>query len=153
MIDPDDKQTQGLNLEEPKRGRGRPKTGKAMSAAEKQRRYRERKAAEAEDKGFGVAGLKHALELARAENKELKQRLVVAEAQVLNLKKGNVTGIQLTGAETTAIVALLQDKAKHMSFSALGSGPVQPGTRDDQVMQSVKWVRDLVQKVASAESK
>jgi len=36
----------------PKRGRGRPKTGKALSAAEKQRRYRaRRKAAGEPDKG------------------------------------------------------------------------------------------------------
>lgn len=41
MIDPADKQTAALPLE-PKRGRGRPATGQAMTPAEKQRAYRER---------------------------------------------------------------------------------------------------------------
>lgn len=42
MIDPADKQTESLPLEQPKRGRGRPTTGQAMTPAEKQRAYRER---------------------------------------------------------------------------------------------------------------
>lgn len=42
MIDPSDKQTAPLPLDPPKRGRGRPKTGSAMTPAEKQRAYRER---------------------------------------------------------------------------------------------------------------
>ncbi len=44
MIDPADKQTQSLPLDEQpaKRKRGRPATGKAMTPAEKQRAYRER---------------------------------------------------------------------------------------------------------------
>ncbi|MFU5163230.1 hypothetical protein ACM7YU_31935 [Pseudomonas aeruginosa] len=43
MIDPTDKQTQALPLEQPKRGRGRPATGKALSDAERARRYRANK--------------------------------------------------------------------------------------------------------------
>ncbi|HFD6776184.1 TPA: hypothetical protein ACF3MO_006032 [Pseudomonas aeruginosa] len=43
MIDPTDKQTQPLPLEQPKRGRGRPATGKALSNAERARRYRANK--------------------------------------------------------------------------------------------------------------
>ena len=44
MIDPADKQTQALPLDEQqaKRKRGRPATGQAMTPAEKQRAYRER---------------------------------------------------------------------------------------------------------------
>jgi len=44
VIDPADKQTQALPLDEQptKRKRGRPATGKAMTPAEKQRAYRER---------------------------------------------------------------------------------------------------------------
>ncbi|WP_417532464.1 MULTISPECIES: hypothetical protein [Pseudomonadales] len=44
MIDPADKQTQSIPLDEQpaKRKRGRPATGAAMTAAEKQRAYRER---------------------------------------------------------------------------------------------------------------
>lgn len=47
MIDPADQQTQALPLEEKpaKKRRGRPATGKAMTPAEKQRAYRERKKA------------------------------------------------------------------------------------------------------------
>ncbi|WCY62720.1 hypothetical protein KK242_15450 [Pseudomonas aeruginosa] len=43
MIDPTDKQTQAPPLEQPKRGRGRPATGKALSDAERARRYRANK--------------------------------------------------------------------------------------------------------------
>jgi hypothetical protein len=42
MIDPAEKQTQPLALEQPKRGRGRPATGAAMTPAEKQKAYRQR---------------------------------------------------------------------------------------------------------------
>lgn len=42
MIDPTDKQTQAIPLEQPKRGRGRPATGAAMTPAEKQKAYRQR---------------------------------------------------------------------------------------------------------------
>lgn len=45
MIDQNDKQTQKLALEQPKRGRGRPSTGAAMTPAEKQKAYRERQKA------------------------------------------------------------------------------------------------------------
>ncbi|YCH23998.1 hypothetical protein M1D96_11180 [Pseudomonas sp. D1-3] len=45
MIDALDKQTQALPFEPVKRGRGRPKTGNAMTPAEKQRAYRERQKA------------------------------------------------------------------------------------------------------------
>lgn len=51
MIDAPDKQTQALPLEQPKRGRGRPKTGNAMSPAEKQRAYRERQKGASSAKG------------------------------------------------------------------------------------------------------
>ncbi|QOF84731.1 hypothetical protein IG194_30160 [Pseudomonas sp. ADPe] len=45
MIDHLDKQTQPMDLE-PKRGRGRPATGQALSNAERQRLYRERQKAQ-----------------------------------------------------------------------------------------------------------
>lgn len=52
MIDPTDKQTQALPLDEQpaKRKRGRPATGKAMTPAEKQRAYRERQKAQRDEK-------------------------------------------------------------------------------------------------------
>lgn len=49
MIDHLDKQTQSLPLEQ-KRGRGRPATGQALSNAERQRAYRERKKAQRNEK-------------------------------------------------------------------------------------------------------
>ncbi|OSO75006.1 hypothetical protein B6N17_001715 [Stutzerimonas stutzeri] len=60
MIDPADKQTQALPLDEQqaKRKRGRPATGKAMTPAEKQRAYRERQ----KKKAAPELGLKGALE-------------------------------------------------------------------------------------------
>lgn len=45
MIDHMDKQTQPMDLE-PKRGRGRPATGQALSNADRQRAYRERQKAQ-----------------------------------------------------------------------------------------------------------
>jgi hypothetical protein len=42
MIDTLDKKTKDLPLEQPKRGRGRPKTGAALTPAQKQKAYRER---------------------------------------------------------------------------------------------------------------
>jgi hypothetical protein len=42
MIDPADKQTKSLPLEQPKRGRGRPKKDAALTPAQKQKAYRER---------------------------------------------------------------------------------------------------------------
>lgn len=60
MIDPADKLTQSLPLDEQpaKRKRGRPATGKAMTPAEKQRAYRERQ----RQKAAPELGLKGALE-------------------------------------------------------------------------------------------
>lgn len=59
MIDHLDKQTQPLPLE-PKRGRGRPATGQAISNAERQRLYRERQKAQRNEKT--EIGLKGAIE-------------------------------------------------------------------------------------------
>ena len=50
MIDPTDKQTQAIPLEQPKRGRGRPAIGAmAMTPAEKQKAYRQRLAEKREN--------------------------------------------------------------------------------------------------------
>lgn len=104
MKDQADKQTAELPLNGnvPKK-RGRPKTGKAMSNAEKQRAYRER-------------------------------------------QKGNVTGLDLTESEVTAIVTILQDKAKSIADCSIRNGPVMPGTRE---MKSVEWLHNLARKIAS----
>lgn len=120
MKDQADKQTQPLALEQPKRGRGRPATGAAMTPAEKQKAYRERqKASQLEIQERAKAGKLTVLEAtrkaldenckelekqyrvskeatARAEKAEadfvtLRKKLDKALATIQELKKGNVT--------------------------------------------------------------
>lgn len=83
MIAPTDKKNQPLALEQPKRGRGRPATGAAMTQAEKQKAYRERQKKEAAaDVDGQIKLLRHLLEQAREDN----QRLA---GKVLELRKDN----------------------------------------------------------------
>lgn len=75
--------TQPIALEQPKRGRGRPATGAAMTPAEKQKAYRERQKKEAAaDVDGQIKLLSHLLEQAREDN----QRLA---GKVLELRKDN----------------------------------------------------------------
>jgi len=112
--------TQPIALEQPKRGRGRPATGAAMTPAEKQKAYRERqKASQLEIQERAKAGKLTVLEAtrkaldenckelekqyrvskeatARAEQAEadfvtLRKKLDKALATIQELKKGNVT--------------------------------------------------------------
>lgn len=77
MIDPADKQTQQLALEKPTRGRGRPATGAAMTPAEKQKAYRERKKKEAvADIDGQIKLLRHLLEQERENNQRLAGKVV-----------------------------------------------------------------------------
>ena len=88
MIDPTDKQTQPLALEQPKRGRGRPATGAAMTPAEKQKAYRQR-----------LANKSNVTESSAATDKDMQylaDRLADAleeirklKAQVVELRKDN----------------------------------------------------------------
>jgi len=112
MIDPTDKATQPLPLDEPsqRKRRGRPSTGKAMTPAEKQRAYRERQKA--------------------------------AQGNVTKLAPGAVL---LTEAENTAIVCMLQDKAREIAVRRLSGGPVTP----DQLEQQV-WLSTLASKIAAS---
>lgn len=90
MIDPTDKQTQPLALEQPKRGRGRPATGAAMTPAEKQKAYRERQKKEAAaDVDGQIKLLSHLLEQARENNQRLAGKVIDLEKD-LSLK-----GVQL----------------------------------------------------------
>jgi len=86
MIDPADKQTQALPLDEQpaKRKRGRPATGKAMTPAEKQRAYRERQKAQRYEKSD-----KHQVpyEEVVAIAQELAERCKAAEKRVEQLEK------------------------------------------------------------------
>jgi len=69
MIDPADKQTQQLALEKPKRARGRPATGAAMTPAEKQKAYRERLKSNVTEKEKPTEEVEKLKEMARAEFK------------------------------------------------------------------------------------
>ena len=74
MIDQTDIQTQQLPLEA-KRGRGRPKTGSALSAAEKQKAYRERHKNNVTDNSAEIEALKAQIEeLKIALGKETAER-------------------------------------------------------------------------------
>ncbi len=86
-----------------KRGPGRPKTGTALTPAEKQKAYRERLKARAEE------------------------------------EKG---GLQLNNAERTALVVMMQDKARYIYQKAEGKKD------NEQLLVSAKWCSDLAKKIA-----
>ena len=95
MIDPADKQTAPLPLEQPKRGRGRPSTGKAMTPAEKQRAYRQRLA---EQRANQVPATWHREVRSAADEriKELEQDLAAAIARAeLAEARADVMGNEL----------------------------------------------------------
>ena len=79
MIDPAGKETQSLHLEQPKRGRGRPSTGHAMTPAEKQRAYRQRLA---EQRASQVPAEWH-----KADRAAQDERIVQLEQQLAEARK------------------------------------------------------------------
>lgn len=97
MIDHMDKQTQPMDLE-PKRGRGRPATGQALSNADRQRAYRERQKAQRNEKKEGskersyartivdqaaiIRGLEQQLVQQREEYNDLVQQLMTERDQL-----------------------------------------------------------------------
>ena len=81
MIDPAEKQTASLPLEQPKRGRGRPKTGAALSQAQKQKAYRERLKSNVTGKEATPEEVEKLREMARAEFK----RAEGLQAQVIDM--------------------------------------------------------------------
>ncbi|MBD8709021.1 hypothetical protein IFT47_20530 [Pseudomonas sp. CFBP 13711] len=88
MIDHTDKQTQQINFEA-KRGRGRPKTGTAMTPAEKQRAYRERNKGNVTDRSGEIEALKKEIEeLKIALGKEVVARKKAEEKILLVTEKG-----------------------------------------------------------------
>lgn len=162
MIDPTDKQTQNLPLDSTpvKRGRGRPSTGKAMTPAEKQRAYRERMKNEGRERYLErqITELREKLEdymeIFERKIKETEEELkeakeTIYQEQKMNLElinqlektKGNVTGIELTDAEATAIISLLGDKAREISMRS--EEPINPRQRE-----SINWLVELSKKIA-----
>lgn len=85
MIDQMDKQTQPVALEE-KRGRGRPATGKAMSNAERQRRYREAQKAQRNEMERELHNAEATLRVDEYQNDELWQELEQAKARIAELE-------------------------------------------------------------------
>lgn len=84
MIDHLDKQTQSLELE-PKRGRGRPATGQALSNAERQRLYRERQKAQRNEKPKGAVAWEDARAL-MAKIDSMTEELEQAKARITELE-------------------------------------------------------------------
>jgi predicted RNase H-like nuclease (RuvC/YqgF family) len=100
MIDPTEKQTQPLALEQTKRGRGRPATGAAMTPAEKQKAYRERqKASQLEIQERAKAGKLTVLEATRKaldENcKELEKQYRVSKEATARAEKAEADFVTL----------------------------------------------------------
>lgn len=87
MIDPADKLTQPLPLDEQpaKRKRGRPATGKAMTPAEKQRAYRERQKQKASPE-LGLRGALENWETAFRNLGKATEKIRELEAEVATLK-------------------------------------------------------------------
>lgn len=85
MIDALDKQTQALPFEPEKRGRGRPKTGSAMTPAEKQRAYRERQKA-----ASGNVTENSQDEKIRAELEKLKLKVIELLSENLALREERI---------------------------------------------------------------
>lgn len=127
MIDPADKQTHPLPLDEQpeKRKRGRPATGRAMTPAEKQRAYRER---QKELKAYWS-------------NASKEQRYTKAYPKTPD----DAVPVMLTRQERLAISSVLQDKALAMSARRLAGGPVQ---EDD--LQSAGWLNTLANRIGMA---
>lgn len=78
MIDPADKQTASLPLEQTKRGRGRPKTGAALTPAQKQKAYRNRLKSNVTE--ITVSAIDERMEL-REQLLEALKRAELAEAE------------------------------------------------------------------------
>lgn len=81
MKDQDDKQTLEIALVQPKRGRGRPSTGAALTPAQKQKAYRERLKSNVTGKETTPEEVEKLREMARAEFK----RAEGLQAQVIDM--------------------------------------------------------------------
>lgn len=89
MIDPADKQKASLPLEQPKRGRGRPATGAALTPAQKQKAYRERLKSNVTEKESTAEEVEKLREMARAEFKRaegLKEQVIDMGLKIAQLE-------------------------------------------------------------------
>lgn len=130
MIDPADKQTQPLPLEQPKRGRGRPATGNALSDAERARRYRANKKkrdAQPSQKKSDNADLLKQLAQAQARIAELEAELAsrVTKKEELEAKTWAIQERKGRGRWQTISTGLTR-KAGERQFDKLLSGLSDP---------------------------
>lgn len=112
MKDPNDKRTAEL-IDPPKRGRGRPKTGEAMTPAERQRAYRERNAGH-QAWIRPTRQLERAIELIEAELAELPSgRLDFGRPYHRNRAAGMADMALMLGVLTQDEYASLSDKIRN----------------------------------------
>lgn len=127
MIDPADKQTASLPLEQPKRGRGRPATGAALTPAQKQKAYRERIKSNVtiKDDGGELRLVKSLLEQALADKERLVEKVLSLEEQMKKYRHTIVEQariIQNSGAVTLPIFWQQEIKLKgKRTWIAIGS--------------------------------
>jgi len=101
MIDHTDTQTQQLPLEV-KRSRGRPKTGTALTAAQKQKAYRERNKGNVTDNSAEIEALKAEIEeLKIALGKEVIARKKAEERAILVTQKSDQNSKEKNGSSSS----------------------------------------------------
>ncbi|EQB8422196.1 hypothetical protein ACYUS5_006370 [Pseudomonas aeruginosa] len=110
MIDPADKQTQALPLGQPKRGRGRPATGKALTDAERARRYRANK-----KKRDAQPSQK------TPDNADLLKQLAQAQARIAELEAELTSRITKNG-ETEAKTWAIQERKGKARWQTISKG-------------------------------
>ena len=133
MIDPADKQTASLHLEQPKRGRGRPATGAALTPAQKQKAYRERLKSNVTEKESTAEEVEKLREMARAEFK----RAEGLKAQVIDM---GLKIAQLENKVTELEIAQLEHEVRQMKQSA----------RPSRLNQGMRKIIEDVHDVADA---
>lgn len=110
MIDPADKQTASLHLEQPKRGRGRPVTGEALTPAQKQKAYRERLKSNVTKNvqdDSQISFLSRLLDQERENTERLANKVLELERQLKEMKKDNVT--ESKGRLSEGMQRIIQD--------------------------------------------
>lgn len=127
MIDPTDNANQKLPLEQPKRGRGRPATGKAMTPAEKQAAYRARQKSNVTDtvsrKDYDQL---HAITLELAERCKVAEERLAIELESKAARPGRMAeGIEQINAELVAKVERLERELMKAKAKAAKAGPTK----------------------------
>lgn len=135
MIDPADKQTQSLPLDEQpaKRKRGRPSTGAAMTPAEKQRAYRERMKANQGGKPGAIYTREEAQEAVRIYQEEIVKLTDELNAAITRAEKAE----KANKSNVTKVKRHRDDNSLERIKSAPGDGIWTPRLK---VKGSRTWV-------------